>query len=101
MPTKRRYLQFFILAGLLLLPGSGCSRTFYDRNSICSTCHLTSISCHLDKQIDIQALRAAWRNSFHNSLQEETFDSCPHLTCSRCHPRLRDLEIRERDMRSL
>lgn len=76
-----------ILMVLLMAQGTGCSSTAFDRNSICSDCHLKSISCHVKKIIDITALRDAWANSFHKTLLKETFTGCPHPQLSKLpHP---------------
>jgi hypothetical protein len=63
-----------ILAALLLPLENGCSPTNYDKKGICFECHLKSIYCHINKQIDIKALRAARESSFHKSLLKETFN---------------------------
>ena len=70
----RKLGALLILATLLLLQENSCSPTAYDKNGICSECHLKSIYCHINKQIDTKALRAAWESSFHKSLFKETFN---------------------------
>lgn len=87
VPAARLLLVFGAL--LLEIACSGASR--YEK-ALCSRCHERSLSCHIEKRITINSLRAAWENSFHKKLLNEDFKECPHLACVPCHPNLAQLE---------
>ncbi len=90
--SKKTFLCIPALAAYLILSASGCPQRHYADTNSCSVCHLRSFSCHIQRQIEIQALRAAWERSFHKSLLKDTFDGCPHLQCKKCHQQLKILE---------